>query len=87
MEVEVGIPDNEPFEGEPSKWGAEEGTLVEELEEQVAHVLQNWIGPLQCHDFVVLPSSVFAARPKPLPRKFVSTSFPIYLLARQIRSL
>ncbi|CAM9251051.1 unnamed protein product [Laminaria digitata] len=35
MEVEVGIPDNEPFEGEPSKWGAEEGTLLEDLEEQV----------------------------------------------------
>lgn len=45
MEVEVGIPDNEPFEGEPSKWGAEEGTLVEDLEEQVEHAFHTWIGP------------------------------------------
>lgn len=45
MEVEVGIPDNEPFEGEPSKWGAEEGTLVEDLEEQVEHAFHNCIGP------------------------------------------
>lgn len=41
MEVEVGIPDNKPFEGEPSKWGAEEGTKLEdlELEVRVLHVV------------------------------------------------
>lgn len=35
MEVEVGIPDNKPLEGEPSKWGAEEGTRLEDLELEV----------------------------------------------------
>eukprot|EP00904_Undaria_pinnatifida_P001042 jgi/Undpi1/10939/HiC_scaffold_3.g01465.m1 len=35
MEVEVGIPDDVPFEGEPAKWGAEEGTQLKDLEEQV----------------------------------------------------
>ncbi|CAN0259910.1 unnamed protein product [Ectocarpus sp. 6 AP-2014] len=35
MEVEVGIPDNKPLEGEPVKWGAEEGTRLEDLELEV----------------------------------------------------
>lgn len=35
MEVEVGIPDNKPLEGEPAKWGAEEGTRLEDLELEV----------------------------------------------------
>ena len=35
MEVEVGIPDNKPFEGEPARWGADEGTRLEDLELEV----------------------------------------------------
>lgn len=35
MEVEVGIPDNKPLEGEPSRWGADEGTRLEDLELEV----------------------------------------------------
>lgn len=35
MEVEVGIPDNKPFEGEPGRWGADEGTRLEDLELEV----------------------------------------------------
>lgn len=53
MEVEVGIPDNEPFEGEPSKWGAEEGMLVEELEEQVEHAFRCWIEALAAPVFLL----------------------------------
>lgn len=37
MEVEVGIPDETPFAGEPSDWGAEEGTDLGELELQVGY--------------------------------------------------
>lgn len=37
MDVEVGIPDNKPFEGEPTKWGADEGTRLDELELQVRY--------------------------------------------------
>ena len=35
MEVEVGIPDSKPFEGEPARWGADEGTKLEDLELEV----------------------------------------------------
>lgn len=35
MEVEVGIPDSKPSDGEPSKWGADEGTRLEDLELEV----------------------------------------------------
>lgn len=35
MEVEVGIPDNKPFDGEPARWGADEGTRLEDLELEV----------------------------------------------------
>lgn len=35
MEVEVGILDHKPVEGEPSMWGADEGTQLDDLEDQV----------------------------------------------------
>eukprot|EP00752_Nemacystus_decipiens_P009077 g8104.t2 len=35
MEVEVGIPDSKPVEGEPARWGADEGTRLEDLELEV----------------------------------------------------
>lgn len=38
MDVEVGIPDERPAEGEPTKWGADEGTRLDDLEMQVSIV-------------------------------------------------
>lgn len=35
MEIEVGVPDEKPEAGEPLRWGAEDGTRMDELEYQV----------------------------------------------------
>lgn len=88
MEVEVGIPDNEPFEGEPNKWGAEEGMLVEELEEQVAHAFHSCTGALEVSGFVVLTHvCVLVALPEPLPPNVPISELSNFSLARRVRSL
>lgn len=53
MEVEVGIPDKKPFEGEPSMWGAEEGTKLEDLELEV-RVLHMAFAVFVCYEDVLV---------------------------------
>ncbi|CAN0429989.1 unnamed protein product [Ascophyllum nodosum] len=42
MDVEVGIPDDKPAEGEPTKWGADEGTRLGDLEMQLLSEGEEW---------------------------------------------
>ncbi|CAM9268140.1 unnamed protein product [Ascophyllum nodosum] len=43
MDVEVGIPDDKPAEGEPTKWGADEGTRLGDLEMQASALTRQLI--------------------------------------------
>ena len=43
-DVEGGIPDDKPAEGEPTKWGADEGTRLEDLEMQASALTRQLIG-------------------------------------------
>ena len=43
MDVEVGIPDDKPAEGEPTKWGADEGSRLGDLEMQASALTRQLI--------------------------------------------